>query len=448
MKKRKIIATLAFVLAMVAVMIFALAISAGAEDCSIWKGIRWGDASGDSAVNAVDVTVLAQYLANFDEGTGASSFDVPLSADANGDGSINIADLSILANYLANFDDLTGRSSIYLGPPNLEHQFVGGECSRCSTEDPDWTYSRGLQFSGSAVTGIGTCTDTVLRIPPVLPNGTAVTSIGYKAFYGCFSIKSVTIPEGVKNIGYSAFDWCRSLKDITLPSSVTFVDVSAFCRCSSLVSITVAQGNTIYHSAGNCLIETASKTLVEGSNASVIPSDGSVTSIRESAFQGRASLKSIKIPEGVTEIGKCAFQYCYDLTSVKMPDSLTEIGYAAFNNCSSLVNITIPFGVTSIGKSAFSGCCALVSVTIEDGVTSIGERAFEECSELAAITLPDSISEIGEYAFYTSDKYLNKITFLGKKAKWDAIRKGENWCRTSKWTTHLTVDCTDGSVSY
>lgn len=50
-----------------------------------------------------------------------------------------------------------------------------------------------------------------------------VTTIGNSAFYGCTSLKSITIPEGVTEIGQSAFYVCTSLtsvycKAITPPS--------------------------------------------------------------------------------------------------------------------------------------------------------------------------------------------------------------------------------------
>ncbi len=85
-----------------------------------------------------------------------------------------------------------------------------------------------------------------------------VTSIGSSAFYDCSGLTSVTIGDGVTNIGNSAF-----------------------YGCSGLTSITVNKGNTKYHSEGNCLIETENKRLIFGFKESIIPTDGSVTSIGE-----------------------------------------------------------------------------------------------------------------------------------------------------------------------
>ena len=110
------------------------------------------------------------------------------------------------------------------------------------------------------------------------------------------------------------------------------------------------------YSSGNCLINMKTKTLVEGSDNSVIPTDGSVTSIGTGAFNGCSNLTSITIPVGVKSIGDCAFYNCRSLTSITIPDSVTSIGDSAFYGCSGLTSLTIPHSVISIGDRAFRGC--------------------------------------------------------------------------------------------
>ena len=55
--------------------------------------------------------------------------------------------------------------------------------------------------------------------------------------YVCYSLTSVTIPEGIKTIGDGAFYSCTALPTITLPSTVTVIDAS-FEDCTGLTSIT------------------------------------------------------------------------------------------------------------------------------------------------------------------------------------------------------------------
>lgn len=75
----------------------------------------------------------------------------------------------------------------------------------------------------------------------VIPN--SVTSIGYRAFYGCSSLASVTIPDSVTSIGDLAF-MHSGLTSITIPDSVTSIGNSAFSDCSSLTSITIPKSVT------------------------------------------------------------------------------------------------------------------------------------------------------------------------------------------------------------
>ncbi len=146
-----------------------------------------------------------------------------------------------------------------------------------------------------------------------IPNG--VTSIGLGVFSGCSSFTKITIPNGVTSIEDGAFIGCSSLREITISDSVTSIGGGVFSGCSSLTSITVESDNPRYHSAGNCLIETATKTLVVGCKSSVIQS-GRVTSIGEMAFFGCSSLTEITIPNSVKSIGKRAFFGCSSLINI------------------------------------------------------------------------------------------------------------------------------------
>ena len=166
-----------------------------------------------------------------------------------------------------------------------------------------------------------------------------MASIGSEAFSGCVGLTSITIPNSVTSIDDAAFAECTGLTSVIIGNGVTSMEWDAFLGCTGLTSITVDKDNTKYYSNGNCLIETESKTLLLGCMNSVIPSDGSVTSIGYGAFEECANLISITIPDGVTRIGEGAFYRCIGLTSITIPGSVTGIGYSAFYGCASLTSI-------------------------------------------------------------------------------------------------------------
>ena len=298
----------------------------------------------------------------------------------------------------------------------LGHDYQGGVCTRCGDE----LASEGLEYSlngdgnSYTVTGIGTCTDTEIVIPskhnskPVtsignsaffgctgltsVTIGNSVTSIGERAFRNCTGLTSIVIPNSVTSIGRYAFEGCTGLTSITIPNSVTSIGYRAFLGCTGLVNITVADNNTKYHSSGNCLVETASKTLILGCNTSVIPNDGSVTNIGQGAFFGCTRLTNITIPDSVTSIGDNTFDGCIGLVSVTIGNGVTSIGNSAFNGCTGLTSIEIPNSVTSIGRYAFEGCTGLTSVTVGNGVISIGDGAFQGCRKLKDIYITDIVT--------------------------------------------------------
>ncbi len=293
--------------------------------------------------------------------------------------------------------------------PALGHNFVNKKCERCGED----YYSEGLSYryieDGDyyELQDIGTCKDSDIVIPSMY-NGKPVKSVTVEGFAFCETITSVTIPDSMTLIDYSAFAICRNLTSITISASVTSIRDGAFSSCENLASIVVASGNTVYHSAGNCLIETQNKVLLVGCKNSVIPTDGSVTSIGDGAFSRAYGLKSITIPDNVTSIGVGAFSNCKGLTDVTISNNVTSIGNRAFVYCESLTSITIPNKVTSIGDSIFEYCTSLANVIIGNGVTSIGAYAFYKCTSLTDITIPDSVTSM-DSAFYNCSS-LTSIT--------------------------------------
>ncbi len=318
---------------------------------------------------------------------------------------------------------LSATLTISVGSANQSYQAVYGQ-----------PYSQGVEFTTNddgtcSVSGIGSCTDSDVRIPPISSEGDRVTIIYSYAFQNCSSLTSITIPDSVTSIGDYAFRDCRSLTSITIPDSVTRIYSYAFQNCSSLTSITIPEGVTSigYEAFYGC------------SSLTSITIPASVTSIGGSAFQNCSSLTSITIPDSVTSIDDSAFSGCSSLTSITIPDSVTSIGRKAFYGCNSLIqkengvsyvdkwiidcdrsvsNVTLRSNTIGIGDDAFSDCISLTSITIPEGVTSIDAWAFGGCSSLTSITIPASVTSIGNHAFSDCNSLIQKENGVSYVDKW------------------------------
>ena len=148
----------------------------------------------------------------------------------------------------------------------------------------------GIYYDISETTATVTSGDNKYSGDIVIPesityNGSkySVTSIGEWAFFSCYYLSSVTIPNSVTSIGEYAFSNCSFLTSVTIPNSVTNIGKCAFNWCSSLTSFT--------------------------------------------------------IPNSVISIESYAFTNCIGLTSIIIPNSVTSIGDSVFSGCDNLKNV-------------------------------------------------------------------------------------------------------------
>lgn len=82
-----------------------------------------------------------------------------------------------------------------------------------------------------------------------------MTYVGNSAFYGCTSLKSVTVPESVTYIGGYAFAECYSLKYADIPANVSGIGSSPFYNCRSLENINIDEANKWYTTVDGVLYD-------------------------------------------------------------------------------------------------------------------------------------------------------------------------------------------------
>ncbi len=143
-------------------------------------------------------------------------------------------------------------------------------------------------------------------------NGITIRTIGAHAFYGCSSLMSITVPDGLASIEEYSFLYCEALTEIILPDSVTLIKTGAFSGCKSL--------------------------------------------------------NAVRLPGGLTMIDNAVFQNCSSLAEIEFPDTMTGIGTNAFFNCSSLTKAVIPAGATYISTGAFDNCPNLIIYSVKNSM--------------------------------------------------------------------------------
>lgn len=140
---------------------------------------------------------------------------------------------------------------------------------------------------------------------------------------------SFVIPEGIKQIVGRAFEGCKSLSSITIPDSVNIIGDYAFLDCGKL-NMPIHNSHVFAH------------VPVSYSDVYTIPSG--IENIAGGAFAG-SHVTSIVIPNSVTHIGRNAFYYCRNLTSITISENIKKIGGNAFFGCQALDEINAPSGM-------------------------------------------------------------------------------------------------------
>ena len=361
-------------------------------------------------------------------------------------------------------------------------------------------YSEGLAFKSNGngtcyVSGIGTCTDTDLLIPPVSPVGDKVVAIGDDAFYNVSNIISVVIPDGVTSIGYNAFCFCTELKNVTIPDSVTSIDNYAFGYCYGLTSFVIPDtvtyiGYGIFYASDN--IESITLPFLDSSISAMMGYSEYEYDYTTDSYGEYVSKKlhTVIITGGV-EILYDAFDGCKYLKNITISNSVQMLPYAVFEDCVYLETLSVPFlgaypydydnfephpgfdeycntlgimfGYETNGDEMMPECTAVKAppatlATLEiTGTTAIKSGAFINCQNITKIILSENITTIEYHTFNSSDNNKNLVIYCALHSTPEEWPSGWNnrykvvWAyghTISDWIVRTEATCLQNGEKY
>lgn len=271
------------------------------------------------------------------------------------------------------------------------------------------------------------CSDGLEEV--VIEEGSQLTTIGSYAFSKMNPGKSlkINLPDTVTSIADNAFH-NAGLKDLYIGAKMQ--SINWIKELEYIQSITVSEENTKYRSVGNCLIDKKTKALIKGCTSSVIPDDGSVVSISESAFVGKSVPAKLNIPKSILiiEYGAFSTEKLYSITLNKVPFMDEMASEFLFGSCTKLYEV---YNLTGTEIEAGSTTCGKIALHAKVVYTSLEEPSIIEIDEDSGViildydgkktaigvispnpnlVIPEGVEEIAENAFYNYSEIVS-ITF-------------------------------------
>ena len=189
----------------------------------------------------------------------------------------------------------------------------------------------------------------------VIPGSVSV--IGADAFRGCLGLVEVKVNGvGLSTIESYAFYGCASLKTVSLPASLSLIEEYAFAACPVLDGYDTSDKSGFY---------------IEDGETNVLTFD-------ERAFSDCTGMTHFRMPAQLSVIGAYCFSDCVKLTEVRYGDSF----YLDTGEVLGEQDVEL----TKIGAYAFRRT-AIAEIMLPETVTLVEEFAFSECQELLAVYL-------------------------------------------------------------
>lgn len=276
----------------------------------------------------------------------------------------------------------------------------------------------------------------------------SIQKLGERAFYGCTSLKKITLPSTITNLGWECFDGTTIVTSMaTVPPAINkSEDETSSIPMGEFVLVNVPEASLDSYKSANYWKDMAKRVFPIGTkfdyevtteaqpstsglldkvglkNANSIVSlkvKGSINSYDIMIIRNKMDnlhyldLSDANVVENSYEyytgcstkndtIGCNAFRDLSKLITVSLPNSVKVIESGALYNCSKLKSVVLPEKLQSIkggwNEGAFARCSSLTDVKFK-ACNFIGNHAFVSCHALNHITLPSDLKTIGQYAF-------------------------------------------------
>ena len=227
--------------------------------------------------------------------------------------------------------------------------------------------------------------------PNANKDGFKYNKIGDEAFYQCYKIKTLTIPDGIAEIGYEAFAE-NNIEDLNCPAAITVIGGKAFRDNKSLETFTI------------------------GAN---------IDKIDDKAFINDDKLQNLTSGYKIGTIGNNAFQACYGLNSVDINDVGT-IGIEAFymgNQKSALTTVSLGGQNIRIYSKAFRACGWLTNFGLksEAKIKQLNDGVFLDCRTFTSASVKTILDNYAVYSdqLKESEKYIPANLFFGVNGHYD-----------------------------
>lgn len=272
--------------------------------------------------------------------------------------------------------------------------------------------------------------------------------LGERAFYGCTSLKKITLPSTITNLGWECFDGTTIVTSMaTVPPVIDKSEKeTSSIPMGEFVLVNVPEASLDSYKSANYWKDMAKRifpigtkfdydvtTEAQPSTSDLLDKVGKNNSNSVVSLKVKGSINSYDImvirnkmdnlhyldlsDANIVEndyeyytgcstkndtIGRNAFRDLSKLITVSLPNSVTVIQSGALSNCTKLKSVVLPEKLVSIqgdwNDGAFANNSSLTDVKFK-ACENIENHTFASCNALNHITLPSDLKTIGQYAF-------------------------------------------------